>query len=177
MNKFVSHGIVALAGAIIGWFACSQYIKYEMLSAFTSTIGRLTAEPTSPAYISTFKPSPETEAILSSVTLDDIRVASEPNLFMTSLQATAKNNGKKTVAGISTSYKLVSPGREVPWAEGSRVYFSVEGGLAPNESRAIVSYESSLSALKRAMNEHPDAVLSVSINDLDGANKTSLLPH
>jgi hypothetical protein len=186
MNKLVSHGLAALVGAIIGWFACGQYIQHEMLSAFASAVGSVTAPvatpaqaPTGPSQISRAKPSADAEKVLSSVTLQDIRIVDDGRRLFgdARLRATAKNNGDKTVAGLVASYKLVSPGREVPWTEESRVYFGIDGGLAPGERREMISYPEGLAVLQSEMTDHPDAVLTVWVTDVKGANNVSLLPH
>lgn len=121
-------------------------------------------------------------AKIQTLKISNPRVQSRQIGFSTyhELFATVRNTLDRPLSKLKFTYSLKSPERAVPW-NADEGYFFIDGGLEPGEEREIQASAGGFSTsgfilLSKAMREHNDATLALTITDAAGADKSSLVP-
>lgn len=97
-------------------------------------------------------------------------------------EATIQNGLDIPVARVMFNYAATTPGRAVPWNTGEGT-FIIDGGLEAGETRELttgIAGDFSIGGfilLDKALREHPESVLTVTVVDADSADKKSILPQ
>jgi hypothetical protein len=111
--------------------------------------------------------------------LSQLRIVSQPRLLherfgyetFTRLQVSVRNETPHAIASIIFEGSLGVPGRQIPIQEGA-IYVQLEGGLEPNEVRALDAFMSEQWDLPEAPPR--DAVLTIRPSVLVGARQETI---
>jgi len=122
----------------------------------------------------------DASAILSKIEISGAKYERDitTSRIRTELHATLLNGTDKPIGSIEFDYKLRTAGRSIPWTSGSGTFF-VSGGLEPNESREDRAsgrgIDSDFIVLTSQWQQHPDAVLEITVSDARVASGASIM--